>query len=106
MDVSRAFTNERAETFRARTDDAAVVDSLVTVDEARRELDAMSEGTVGVRVGRTLGEAFLRRGNAYDTIAHDARDGWTIRKRCSGESLLFRADEEDAEIVILETVLR
>lgn len=118
MDVSRAFTDERARTFRGERgerddgydddDDeksSVVVDSLVTIDEAIRELDAMREGTVGLRVGRTFAEAFLKRGNAYDCVSHEANEGWSIRKGCSGETLLRRAEQEDAEIVILETVV-
>jgi len=116
MDVSRAFTDERARTFRGERDDSddddgddekssVVVDSLVTIDEAIRELDAMREGTVGIRVGRTFAEAFLKRGNAYDCVSHEVIEGWSIRKGCSGETLLRRAEQEDAEIVILETVV-
>lgn len=116
MDVSHAFTDERARTFRGEDHDEAdeadederssvVVDSLVTIDEAIRELDAMREGTVGLHVGRTFGEAFLRRGDAYVCVSHEANDGWSIRKGCSGKSLVRRAEEQDAEIVILETVV-
>ena len=102
LDVSRAFTDERAKKFRNRDDDredddtSVVVDSLVTMDEARRELDAMRDGTVGVRVGRSVGEAFLRRGDAYDCVSHEANDGWTIRKGC-GRTLLNHRAEEDAK---------
>lgn len=120
MDVSGAFTDERAKTHRAaenrRNDDDGttndVMDSLVTFGEATRQLNAMGDGTVGVRVGSTFGEAFLKRGDAYDCVSHARDDGWTVRKGCSEESLLCRSVREedeahgvaDAEIVILETV--
>ncbi|MBE35251.1 MAG: hypothetical protein CMI16_06815 [Opitutaceae bacterium] len=119
MDISEAFTDERAKTYRTEQspddddDDegsaTVVASSLVTIDEATRELIAMGDGTVGVRVGSTFGEAFLKRGDAYDCVSHGRDDGWTVRKRCSEQSLLRHVDREtneimDGEIVILETV--
>lgn len=129
MDVSRAFTEERAETYRGNDDDddvdssSVIVDSLYTLDEARRALETAREGTVGIRVGRRTGEAFLRRGDGYDCVSHDATRGWSVRRGRACETMLpgGRSDEdlvadndgdedddeeeEDAvEIVLLETV--
>lgn len=130
MDVSRAFTRERARSYRKTRDEAdeddeddssVIVDSLFTLDEARRALETARESTVGVRVGRRVGEVFLRRGDGYDCVSHDAKEGWSIQRGRACESLLpggrkrrdeddddddeWRDEDEDAvEIVILETV--
>ncbi len=100
FDVARAFTVERARTT-PRRDEEESLHSVLTIEEARRELRRLMEGTVGIRVGPEGGDAFLRRGDAYDCITHTKDGDWSVTRGCS-EKAFFDQIDERAEFAILE----
>ena len=104
FDVARAFTLERARTAPRRDDDEdeSLHHSVLTLEEARRELRKLVEGAVGIRVRPDGGDAFLRRGDAYDCISHTRDGDWSVARGCS-EKHFFDQMDDRAEFVILET---
>jgi hypothetical protein len=99
LDVSSAFTHERA-TLMPRTDSLGVVHhSVVSHEEAFVEMDNLPVGTVGMRVGISRADAFIRKLNTYDRISLTQAGEWVVCTNCNQRGIVDD-NLEDAELII------
>jgi hypothetical protein len=104
LDVTTIFTLELA-TRAPRIDNVGrVTHSLCSHTEARAEVQALPVGAVGMRVGLSRADAFIKKEMAFDRITQTRTGEWAVCTDCDARGILEDDNVEDAELIIFEAV--
>jgi hypothetical protein len=102
LDVAAAFTLERGRIMPRVAEGGVVMHSVISHEEALVEIENLPEGTVGMRVGISRADAFIRKGKTYDRISQNWTGEWMVRTSCDERGLVDDGigGLEDAELII------
>ena len=102
FDVTTIFTLDLA-THVPRTDSAGrVTRSLCSHTEAQEAVQALPVVAVGIRVGASRAEAFIKNDMAFDHISQLRSSEWAVCTDWGAKAIVEEDDVEDAELIIFE----
>jgi hypothetical protein len=99
LDVAAAFTKERSSHMPRVDGDGLLMHSVISPQEAIAEIEHLPIGTVGMRVGFSRADAFIRKDKTCDRISQTRAGEWLVCTS-SDERGIVDDDLEDSQLII------
>jgi hypothetical protein len=99
LDVTTSFTKDRS-THAPRTEgDGLIMHSVISHKEALEHIGKLPVGAVGMLVGCSRADAFIRKDDAYDRISQTRTGQWLVCTNCDQRDIVDD-NLEDSELII------
>jgi len=99
LDVTTGFTKDRS-THAPRTEgDGLIMHSVISHKEALEHIGKLPVGAVGMLVGCSRADAFIRKDDAYDRISQTRTGQWLVCTNCDQQDIVDD-NLEDSELII------
>lgn len=99
LDVTAALVQSHNPLTRRMDANGLIMHSIITHQEALGEIEQLPVGAVGMRVGFSRVDAFIRKDNTYDLISQTQAGEWFVCTSCD-EHRIVDDDFEDSELII------
>jgi hypothetical protein len=99
LDVTASFTQDRSSHAPRTEGNGLIVHSIISRQGALEQIGKLPVGAVGMLVGCSRADAFIRKDDAYDRISQTRTGEWLVRTNCDQQGIVDD-DLEDSELII------